>query len=215
MKSTQCIRWIIPILFLLAAPAWAQQPAVPSSGSKKASSVEVNNVRFSKLRPGSGSSIAGEWLEAEIELNVKAAGAGVERYINHVRVTLNMGLEVMSPPKNTPAIQLYRSTVEAVALENGRNFIRFYLPPEIVKRDGISTSVKYYLISLAVDGEEVPASQVGRNAVSTGLPNVDSFMSEISSKAGTNDGLLQPQHLTPFFNDSNKKAPTMVRREQH
>ncbi|RRJ95778.1 hypothetical protein Ga0100231_017350 [Opitutaceae bacterium TAV4] len=212
MKTTQCIRWIIPFFLILTASAWAQTP--PAGATKKAGSVEVINVRFNKQNPGASSSISGQWLEAEIELNVKSPGSGVERFVNHVRVTLNLGLEVTSPPKGSPPIQLYRASVEMVALETGRNFVRFYLPPEVVKRDTISASVKYYLVTLAVGGEEVSTEQAGRAAVSNGLPKVESFMAEISSKAGANDGILQPQHLTPFFNDSNKKAPTAVRREQ-
>jgi hypothetical protein len=46
------------------------------------------------------------------------------------------------------------------------------------------------------------------------LPNAETFMTEISGKAGANDGLLQPQYLTPFLTDSGKKTPTFLRRDQ-
>ncbi|AHF89439.1 hypothetical protein OPIT5_03325 [Opitutaceae bacterium TAV5] len=209
MKLPQVIRRIVPFFVVAAVAAVAQPVPGGAEGSKK--TVEVSNVRFNKVR-GPGSS--DQWLESEVELNVKAPGSGSDRFLNRVRVTLNLAVEVTPAPKDGPAIQLYRSSAEAVALENGRSWVRFYLPPEIVKRDGVPANPKYYLVSLAVDGAEVPREALGRAAISSGLPNAETFMTEIAGKAGANDGLLQPQYLTPFLTDSSKKTSTFIRREQ-
>jgi hypothetical protein len=42
---------------------------------------------------------------------------------------------------------------------------------------------------------------------------VKNFRDKAGSEAAINEGLLVPQHLTPFAQDPQRRAPTVFRRE--
>jgi hypothetical protein len=197
-------------LMVLSAisPLSAQTPA------NTPAPVEVSNVRFNSVRINSGS-----WYEAEIELQVKSSAAADNRgFINRVKTTLNLGVFSAKAPSGAKVPDTYyRASAEAVAVEQGggKTVIRFYLPPEIVKRDQITGDPKFYLIELSVDGKPLP---LGRNhfpvaTFGTKPDIVESFRSKVSGEAGVNDGILLPQYLTPFAYDNSRQAPSFIRIE--
>lgn len=172
--------------------------------------VEVSNVRFNSVRINSGS-----WYETEIELQVKSNAGENRGFINRVKTTLNLGIFSAKAPSGARAPDtFYRASAEAVAIEpaGGKTVIRFYLPPEVVKRDQITGDAKFYLIELLVDGRPLP---LGRNHIPAALKPefVESFRSKVMSESGANDGILVPQYLTPFAYDNSRQAPSFVRIE--
>jgi hypothetical protein len=130
-----------------------------------------------------------------------------------VRVALLIGFELPARAGGERRLEHYRADAECVALESGRADVRFYLPPELVKRDQLTADPKFWGVELAVAGRAVPAS---RNAYSPSLSGAESrkaFQSRGGAAAAANDGLLQPQYLTPFINEYPRATPSFVRRE--
>jgi len=187
----------------------AQAPA-PGVVDQKAlaAQVEVNSIKFGAARIGSDS-----WMEAEIVLDVKPGGRAVAgQFVDDVRVTLNLGFESPEAPSGPPKL-FYRSTATFITLEGGRQTVRFYLPPEVVKRDRLRTPVKFYSVEIEAGGT---AQTPGRANAATGFTSaasVQNFQSTVASESRANEGVLMPQHLTPFNGDSQRATSTALRRE--
>jgi hypothetical protein len=47
----------------------------------------------------------------------------------------------------------------------------------------------------------------------TSTESVKNFLAKVLSDSGANEGLLMPQHLTPFAHDPQRPTPTMLRRD--
>jgi hypothetical protein len=182
-----------------------------------AQEVEVTTVRFANVRVpanlSSGGGSSGAWLEADIALNVKPPAGSPGQMLSRVRVSLLVGFELPAVAGGERRLEHYRAEAECVALEAGRADVRFYLPPELVKRDQLHGEPKYWGVELAVGGKTVTA---GRTAYSTTLAGAEArknFQTRAGQAAAANDGLLQPQYLTPFAHEYPRATPTFVRRE--
>lgn len=177
----------------------------------RAQEVEVMAVRFANLRSPTGSN--GTWLEADVQLNVRPGPAAPRDIVSRVRVSLLIGFELPAAAGAERRIEHYRAEAECVALESGRSDVRFYLPAELVKRDQLHGDPKYWGVELAVAGKVL---QAGRNAYSPSLGSADqrkNFQTRGGAAAAANDGLFQPQYLTPFVNEYPRATPSFVRRE--
>lgn len=177
----------------------------------RAQEVEVMTVRFANLRSPTGSN--GTWLEADVQLNVRPGPAAPRDIVSRVRVSLLIGFELPAAAGAERRIEHYRAEAECVALESGRSDVRFYLPAELVKRDQLHGDPKYWGVELAVAGKVL---QAGRNAYSPSLGSADqrkNFQTRGGAAAAANDGLFQPQYLTPFVNEYPRATPSFVRRE--
>ena len=182
-----------------------------AAGLAAAQEVEVTTVRFANVRAPHGS--AGNWMEAEVQVNVRPGPEAVRAMVSRVRVTLLVGYELPARPGGERRIEHYRSEAECVALEAGRSEVRFYLPPELVKRDQLSADPKYWGVELAVGGRPVAA---GRGAYSIALGTAEqrkNFQTRGGAAAAGNDGLLLPQYLTPFALEHPRTTPSFVRRD--
>jgi hypothetical protein len=164
--------------------------------------VEVAAVRFASIAPTGSSAVM--WNETDIEINVRSsAPKGESRFVNRVRVTLTLAVD-----NPTGVRSFYQASAEAVALEVGRSDIRFYLPPEIVRRDSLRADPKFYAIEILVDGQPMPPGRLATNA-----PNLQTFVSKAAAEVGANAGILLPQYLSPFASDSARPSPAFVRLE--
>jgi hypothetical protein len=187
--------------------ATAATVVAPSSNPE----VEVSAVKFANLRAPHGSS--GNWYEATIALDVRPVPSTSGRMVARVRVTLTLGFELPAPPGGERRMEFYRAEAECVALETGRSDVRFYLPPELVKRDQLHGDPKYWGVELAAAGRAIPA---GRGSYASSLPVAEarkSFQTRAAAGAGINEGLLLPQFLTPFALEYARATPSFVRRE--
>ena len=177
----------------------------------RAQEVEVATVRFANLRSPTGSN--GTWLEADVQLNVRPGPAAPRDIVSRIRVAILLGFELPAAAGGERRIEHYRAEAECVALDAGRADVRFYLPSELVKRDQLHGDPKYWGVELAVAGKVL---QAGRSAYSPSLASADqrkNFQTRGGAAAAANDGLLQPQYLTPFVNEYPRATPSFVRRE--
>lgn len=205
MKLLTPLRFGLSLLVMVAGLTRlnAQAPAEPVQ-------VEVTKVDFNAIR---GVNTGDSWYEVQIEVEAKPANMrGTDRHVDRVRATLSLGLEV-TDDEGKSAYVFYRAAAEAIAIEQGKAYFRFYLPPEVVKRDGIRGDAKFYAVDLEAEGKPQAPS---RKSVSAAFnaQSLQSFQSKIASEAGANDGILQPQYLTPFAYSSGKPAPTFLRVER-
>ena len=202
----------LALLLLLVAGSGlrgASAPAAPSAAA--GNEVEVTSVKFNTVRPPNGA--PGTWLEAVAVLDVKPPGSLAGRMVSRVRVTLTLGFELPAPPGGERRIEFFRAEAECVALESGRADVRFYLPPELVKRDQLHGDAKYWGVEVTVAGRAVPAGK-GSYAAALASPELrKSFQSRAGNAAPVNEGLLLPQYLTPFAMDYPRSTPSFVRRE--
>jgi hypothetical protein len=176
-----------------------------------AQEVEVASVRFNTPRAPTGGN--GTWLETEIVLMARPAGGNVGQMVSRVRVAVLLGFELPAPAGGERRLEHYRADAECVALEPGRTSVRFYLPPELVKRDQMRSDPKYWGVELSVGGKPVPAGRAAYATTLAGAEQRRAFQQRGSAAAATNDGLLQPQYLTPFVNEYPRATPSFVRRE--
>jgi len=168
------------------------------------------NLRANQVRPSSGGPA---WLEITLSLNVRPAGGGPAPTVAAVRVAPLLAFELPGLAGGPRRTQAYAAAVECVALEPGRAEVRFYLPPEILKRDQIRGDPKFWGVELTAGGEALPAARSAYSAnLGTPAARAD-FQRRMAPAAVANDGILQPQHLTPFVLDYPRSTPSVVRRE--
>jgi hypothetical protein len=224
MKLQRCIRVagqlfafaavmkILPFLFAYAVaftavfPIYAQ-PVPQAQGV--AAQVEVAAVKFGAVR------FNGEnWFEAEVEVNVKPGGKAVSgQFVDRVRATLSLALEALDD-RGAKRMTFYRSSVEAISLEGGtKSVFRFYLPPEVLRRDKLRLDVKYYAVELEAGGQPQPPARGSASSDFTSPESMRNFLAKVASESGQNEGVLTPQHLSPFALDSQRRAPSVFRRE--
>ena len=114
-------------------------------------SVGVRDVEFDRIN---GNSSPGYWLECTIEVEVRRDSQDPTRknpsYLDDLVVKLMLGVEVESESGKT--FEFFRSEASLVSLKEGRHYIRFYLPPEIVERDRVRNEVHSFLVQLVRSG---------------------------------------------------------------
>ncbi len=208
MKPLACrvLVGVVVMAFSALVPASAQTASPPPP-------IKVATVRFNSLRAD-----AGTWHVTEIELQPRGGeGAKNRNFIDRVKVTLNLGVfSVKAPAGAKVPDTYYRASAEAVAVEatGSRAVFRFYLPPEIVKRDQITGDLKFYLVEVFVDGKPLPLDKESVSLTTLSKPEfVESFRGKVAGEAGVHDGILLPQYLTPFANAGSPPAPSFIRLE--
>ncbi len=185
--------------------------AIFSAAALAADEVEVSAVKFANVRAPNG--VVGNWLEADIALIVHPAPGAAGAMVSRVRVGLLLGFELPALAGSERRTEHYRAEAECAALEAGRIDVRFYIPPEIVKRDQLHTDPKFWLIEVTASGR---AQAPGRVSASPALANPEArknFQQRATTNATPNDGLLLPQYLTPFAGEYPRATPSFVRRE--
>ena len=188
------------LVFVFVLPVFSET-AIPAE-------VEVTALKFNAIHQSNSQSV---WYESDIELTARPAPEN-GKFTGRVKVTLNVGIEA-SLPGGKKQINIYRASAELIALEAGKSSVRFYLPPEIVKRDMVREA-KYYFVELSLGGKPLPQTKTSVSFATLGSPAVlESFRSKVASDAAANDGMLLPQYLTPYMFDSSRPTPSFVRTE--
>ena len=185
--------------------------ALAAVSTLPAQEVEVTTIKFTNVRAPTGSN--GTWLETDITLNVKAVPGNPSQMVSRVRVTLLIGFELPAPAGGERRMEHYRADAECVALEPGRANVRFYLPPELVKRDQLHGDPKYWGVELAVGGRAVPPARTAYVAALATPEQRKNFQTRGGAAAASNEGILQPQFLTPFVSEYPRATPSFVRRD--
>jgi hypothetical protein len=173
--------------------------------------VDVTTVKFTNVRAPTGSN--GTWFETDITLNVKPMPGTPGQMVSRVRVALLLGFELPALAGGERRQEHYRAEAECVALEPGRANVRFYLPPELVKRDQLHADPKYWTVELAVGGRALSPTRPASSSSLASAEQRKAFQVRTAQAASQNDGLLQPQFLTPFVNEYPRATPSFVRRD--
>src|SRR6185436_17409012 len=79
--------------------------------------------------------------------------------VSRVKVSLLCAFDLPGLAGAERRLEHYRAEAECVALETGRADIRFYLPPEIVKRDQLHADPKYWGVEILAAGRPIVASR--------------------------------------------------------
>ncbi len=200
--------------------------AMLSAAAFAADEIEVGPVKFTNLRAPNGAT--GNWLEANFALIVHPAPGSAGAMVSRVRVAVLLGFELPALAGSEPIrraqgpepvagrrTEHYRAEAECVALEAGRADVRFYLPPEIVKRDQLHGDPKFWLIEVTAGGRVQPPGRAGASAALANPEVRKNFQVRAASAAAANDGLLLPQYLTPFAGEYPRATPSFVRHESH
>ena len=187
----------VAVLGLASAVAgWAQTGAARPKA-------EVRTVRFALANVPDATA---RWLETDVEVEIRPP-PGRSGFLDRVKVALSLGLKAADG-----TYRFYRAEAEAVSVEAGVAHFRFYLPAEIIRRDGLHADAEFWLAEIGAGGE--PQANTTRNAsLSLREPErLRNFQAKVAAEAPANDGVLQPQHLTPFAAQYGGTTPTMVRR---
>jgi len=157
-------------------------------------SVSVREVEFNRVNAQTSSS---DWLKCSIEVEVRRDPQDSTRrlpdYIDDLVVELVLGIE--SSISGQSSFEFFKVEAALVSLKEGKHFVRFYLPPEIVERDRIRNEVHSFLIRLKCSGKVVE-EQVSRRLERINV--LDSFLKRVDLDSPRNDGILLPQFKTPF-----------------
>lgn len=198
--------WAGLLAAVAVVPAFSQtEPAAPTSGPVP---VIVNNVRFNSVS-GTG------WYEMDIQLQTAPGQQGSQQLTGRLKVGVDLGIEARLAG-GSKMIDFYHSSAQFVGLPMGGGTydVRFYLPPEIVARDGIQGPAKYYCVELSVDGKTLPMTKNNVSFSTLNTPQIlESFRAKVSSDGEANNGIFLPQYLTPFGSDFSRPTPSALRIE--
>jgi hypothetical protein len=131
--------------------------------------------------------------------------------VSRVRVSLLVGFELPAPTGGERRIEHYRAEAECVALESGRTSVRFFLPPEVVKRDRIRGAPRFWSVEVAVAGRAMAPSTAAFSSTLSTAEARRNFISVAGADAARNEGILLPQYLTPFIYEYTRTTPSFVR----
>lgn len=169
--------------------------------------IEVGQVRFSLQRaPGNTTEY---WQEFAIELQARTGRENLGRVTDRLTVKAYLGYD-HAVAGGKREWEFFRATAELVGLRNGRNVVRFYLPPEILKRDEVQGAPKYWAVELVGEGMEVAPTRRNYSAALNNESVLSQFMDQVAHAGAQNDGMLQPQHLTPFALEYPNATPTVL-----
>ena len=204
----------VPLAALLFLGSVSVLPLPLAAQGDSATVGAVGQVQVVELKADYARAAGGEnWLEFSIELDVKPGGRAVSgEFVDRVGVSLALATEAAGGSSDKKRL-FYRSSVDLISLESGRHVVRFYLPPEVVKRDRLRAQADFYAVGIEVAGRVQPPSAGAVSKAFSTPDSVKNFQSQVSSEGGNLDGILLPQYLTPFAGDSRRPAPSPLRRE--
>jgi hypothetical protein len=198
LRSVLVVATVVGWLHAAVVRADTAAPAVPE--------IAVRTVEFAMVRPPNGGDA---WLEAVVELDVRGTpGAGVyARFADRVEVAF-----ALSVRRRDGEFEFFRASAEAVSLEAGPAYFRFYLPPEIVRREQLGTDAAAFAIDLACKGRPLAAGAENVSALLRSPEALRSFRDRVARAAPFNDGVLVPQFESPFASQYGGRTPSFVRR---
>lgn len=171
--------------------------------------VTVRGVKFNYPRVEGSQGAA---MEAEVELEVRGSSVPGKnpRFVDNVRVTLMLAIQVRG---RTPGeFQYYHADAEAVTLESGTRAMRFFLPPEIVRRDGIAGEPYAHFVEIAVGDRVLPPQRANVSDALRSRDRFDLFLQKVTEARPTTDGVLLPQHLFLTGFQDGRETPSILRK---
>lgn len=203
------MRKFVPLTRAVAGALLLATGAGVALAQTTAPEVSVRGVQFDYPRVDGQQGTA---METEIELDVRGSGAAGRnpRFVDNVRVALM--LAVQGRGRTGAEFQYYYAEAEAVTLETGTRAMRFYLPPEIVKRDGLSGDAYAFFVELAVAGQSLAPQRAAVSDTLRDRARFDVFVQKVTEARATTDGVLVPQHQFMTGLRDARETPAVIRR---
>lgn len=143
-----------------------------------------------------------KWLCAVVEL---LGGAGEGRFTSNVVVNYSMATEVTTAGV-MGKLNYYRARAKIPAVEqDARVYVRFFLPPEIVKRDGLGRVPAASLVELEAGGRALEFRAANATGLIDSAERLAAYKEQLFVEAPANDGLLLPLNQTPFYTTENNE----------
>lgn len=145
-----------------------------------------------------------KWQCSVIEL-VGGAGITDARFASNVVVHYSMATEITTG-RSAGELSYYRAKARIPAIERDEKvYIRFFLPPEIVRRDGVARAPVASLVELAVGGSILEFQPTNATGLIDSTERLSVYKAKLVDKAPINDGLLLPLDQTPFYRAGNNE----------
>lgn len=202
---------VMPLLRLLAGLVLLFSGLMPVRAvAQSADWVTVARVDFRSVRLPLAPQR--EWFEIVIELEARPADGAAGQVTERIWVALELSFE-FTPVAAERRFEFYRTSAEVVGLMAGRNVVRFYLPPERVRRDALRGAPKFWrvLITPSAGGAMLTVERFSESLADVTVRR--SFEQKLSGEAAKNHGVLLPQYLTPFATEYPESTPTYIRGE--
>lgn len=203
------MRKLVPLVWA-AAGAFLSFPAVSVAQSPAAApDVSVRSVKFSYPRVDRQQGTA---MEAEVELDVRGTNVAGRnpRFVDNVRVAVMLAVQTRG--RTGAGFEYYYAEAEAVTLEAGTRSMRFYLPPEVVKRDSLSGDAYAYYVELGVGGQALPPQRANVSDSLRARDRFEVFQQKVTEARSTTDGIFVPQHLFKTGLRDGREAPAVIRK---
>jgi hypothetical protein len=147
-----CLAALALCLSLPSLRAQQASSAAPAGASDKA--VLVKDVRFSQTRMNGMATNA--WNRVEVVLDARSnpdPKALNKRWVDRIKVTVTLGFNNKNSPRNLEEWSFYRASATVLTMEvNSARSVFFYLPGDIVKRDGLRKDPDVHFVELEVAG---------------------------------------------------------------
>ena len=227
MKFTPLLSRSLACGLLLATPmlAWAQQARTMAKAP-----AEVVAVNFTDTKVNGAVLYPMRRMEVRLKAlgNAKlladpAAVVPNKDWVDKVKVTVTLAYESTSPQAKKmgnagQSFAFYRSSATILTMKrDGQASVFFYLPGDVVERDGLKKDPYGYLVELEVDGTPVVIDKFGGagRAVSKTIKS-QQVMAGFKDMAGQgvmeNAGILRPQYQVPFERE-HSLTPTLLRED--
>ena len=199
------MRKLVPLIWAVLAACVAAIPAVRAQATTPG--VSVRSVKFTYPRVDGQQGAA---METEIELDVRGSGAAGHnpRFVDAVRVALMIAVQTHG--RTGTDYQYYYADATAVTLEAGTRSIRFYLPPEIVKRDGLTGDAYAFYIELSAGGQALPPQRGNLSETLRARERFDIFQKKVAETRSATDGILVEQHQFMTGLRDGRETPSVV-----
>ena len=159
--------------------------------------LRITEVNFDMERSNRGGE---HWLETTVEVQVRGnsdPAAVNRRYLDDVRVYIALAFNLGS--RSRTRLEYYWSEVEAATLDRGTHAFRFYLNPDLIKRNSLTDGEPYAFHIEVGAGSAAVANPVV--AVSDNLRDparLERFNDLLERVRDKQSGVLLPQAESPF-----------------
>lgn len=171
-----------------------------------AAEIEIVKLDFDQVEQPGGRD---PWYQISVTFNVERGDREPHsnpRFADEVSVELAFATE--SDRGGGTHYAFYSATAEFPTLEVGRHVTRFYLPPELVKRDRVRGEPHAYLVEIA-SGAETAASILSANLRGEG--RLTSFMDRAANEGSD---VLRLQEESPFAWINPRGTPVAKKRSE-
>lgn len=169
------------------------------NGLANGAEIEILKVDFSLVDVAGGD----PWYEISIAISIERGDEGPSvnpRFADDIKVSL--ALATQSDRSSRSVYDFYSATADYPTLEVGRHTARFYLLPELVKRDRVRGEPYAFEIFVSQDEENL-AQLRSRNLEQQA--RLEAFRAKLDD---SDSGILRPQAESPFSSSYLRDTPT-------